>query len=102
MIQEDHEEAPTDEQRQYEDDSQRQEEADDYTNEQSELQALQLLSLNIVDLGQRYGQMESRVTERLTSLELQSTTLQKRVQQLSGRQHEAQTAAQKEAVLEEE
>lgn len=52
-----------------------------------------MLSQNIADMGQKYGQMESRITERLNNLELQSNKLGQRVEKLSGRQHERMPAA---------
>lgn len=89
VIEEDREAELTDEPRQLEpqNQSQRDGAANDYddAHEQSELQALRLLSRNIVDMGQRYGEMETRITERLNSLEHQSNTLQDRVQKLNER-----------------
>jgi hypothetical protein len=72
VIEEDREAEAAEEPRQKAETHQQQPEGEaeyDDAQEQSELQALRLLSRNIVDMGQKYGEMETRITERLNSLE---------------------------------
>lgn len=52
-----------------------------------------MLSQNIAQMGQKYGEMESRITEKLNSLEQQNEALSRRIDRQSEEASVVQRAA---------